>query len=110
MNTVQQVQNRAWIKFLKELLSGIAFDIVQPIMTVGCHKSNDITILDQSVSRFHTRLLWDSALTNWSLQIVSAFFSVRWVQLHLQPEQCSPVSSFDVAGSDYHDSCIRYCY
>src|SRR5438067_6262924 len=69
MNTVQQVQPRTWIKFLKGPLTGITFDIVQPITTIGRDRSNDIIVLDQKVSRFHARLLWDNG--SWRVEKLS---------------------------------------
>lgn len=74
MNTVQQVQPRAWIKFLKGPFSGMTFDIVQPITTIGRDKSNDIHVLDQKVSRFHARLLWDNG--SWRIEKLSQNNSV----------------------------------
>ena len=74
MNTVQQVQPQAWIKFLKGPLSGISFDIVQPITTIGRDRSNDITVLDQKVSRFHARLLWENG--TWRVEKISQSSSV----------------------------------
>ena len=74
MNTVEQVQIRAWVRFLKGPLSGTTFNIVQPITTVGRDRSNDITVLDQKVSRFHARLLWDDG--SWRVEKVSQSSSV----------------------------------
>ncbi|MDQ6662365.1 MAG: FHA domain-containing protein, partial [Chloroflexota bacterium] len=69
MNTVQQAQPRAWIKFLKGPLTGVTFDVVQPITTIGRDKSNDLAVLDQKVSRFHARLLWDNG--SWRVEKLS---------------------------------------
>jgi len=74
MSTVEQVQTRAWIKFLKGPLSGTTFDIVQPITTLGRDRSNDIAVLDQKVSRFHARLLWDDGA--WRVEKLSQTSSV----------------------------------
>ncbi len=74
MNSVKQVQTRAWIKFLKGPLSGTTFDIVLPITTIGRDRSNDITVLDQKVSRFHARLLQDDGA--WRVEKLSQTSSV----------------------------------
>ena len=74
MDMVEQAQHRAWIKFLKGPLSGTTFDIVQPITTIGRDRSNDITVLDQKVSRFHARLLRDNGL--WRVEKLSQTSSV----------------------------------
>src|SRR5947209_725946 len=74
MDTVPQVHPRAWITFLKGPLSGNTFDIVQPVTTIGRDRSNGITILDQKVSRFHARLLWDNG--SWKIEKLSQSSSV----------------------------------
>src|SRR5450755_616992 len=82
MNIVQQVQPRAWIKFLKGPLSGITFDIVQPITTIGRDKSNDITVRDQKISRFHAHLLWDNG--SWRVEKLSQTSSVTVAQQSIE--------------------------
>ncbi len=78
MDTVEPVQPQAWIKFLKGPLSGTTFDIVQPITTIGRDRSNDITVLDQKVSRFQARLLWDNG--SWRVEKLSQSSSITIAQ------------------------------
>src|SRR5947207_4019329 len=72
MNSAPQPQAR--IKFVKGPLNGNTFDIVQPITTIGRDRSNNITILDQKVSRFHARLLLDNG--SWKIEKLSQTNSV----------------------------------
>lgn len=74
MNMIQPAQPLASIRFLKGPLSGITFDIVQPITTIGRDRSNDITVLDQKVSRFHARLIWNNG--SWRIEKFSQKNSV----------------------------------
>ncbi len=82
MNTAQQAQPQAWIKFLKGPLSGTTIDIVQPTTTIGRDRNNDIAVPDQKVSRFHARLLWDNG--SWRIEKLSQTNSVTVAQQSIE--------------------------
>jgi ABC transport system ATP-binding/permease protein len=69
MNSDQTQQPLASIRFLTGPLSDSTFHITSPITTFGRDRSNDITISDQKVSRFHARLIYNDGL--WEIEKVS---------------------------------------
>src|SRR5215469_11760996 len=69
MDTLQHARPLAWIKFVRGPLSGVPFDIVQPITAIGRYKSNDLSVADRKVSRLHARLLWNDGA--WTIEKLS---------------------------------------
>lgn len=73
---------RAHVTFLKGPLSGTTFAIVQPVTTIGRDRSNDIIVLDQKVSRFQARLLWDKGV--WKIEKLSQTSTVTLNQQSIE--------------------------
>lgn len=69
MNPDQTPQPLASIRFLTGPLTNSMFHITSPITTIGRDRSNDITISDQKVSRFHARLIYSDGA--WEIEKVS---------------------------------------
>ncbi len=69
MNPDQTPQPLASIRFLTGPLTNSMFHITSPVTTIGRDRSNDITISDQKVSRFHARLIYSDGL--WEIEKVS---------------------------------------
>jgi len=69
MSTEQKSQVLASIRFLTGPLTNSTFDITTSITKFGRDRSNDIIISDQSVSRFHARLLYANDL--WKIENLS---------------------------------------
>ncbi|HEY6540680.1 MAG TPA: FHA domain-containing protein, partial [Ktedonobacteraceae bacterium] len=74
MNIAQQTPPPAAVRFLKGPLSGITFDLVQSITTIGRDKSNDLIVAVQKVSRFHARLIYNDG--EWRIEKLSQTSSV----------------------------------
>lgn len=69
MNLEQKPQTPASIKFLTGPLTNSTFHITRAITTIGRDRSNDITVLDQKISRFHARLIYSNG--SWSIEKLS---------------------------------------
>ncbi len=66
MNSEHKPQVLASLTFLSGPLTGRVFPVTNLITTLGRDRSNDITISDQNVSRFHARLMYKDAV--WSIE------------------------------------------
>lgn len=93
MDTVQEVQPRAWVKFVKGPLNGSTIEIIRSVTTIGRDKSNDITLLDPKISRSHTRLVYDNG--SWQLEKLS---QTSIVTLDQQPVEQSSLSHQALVG------------
>lgn len=69
MNLDQTPQPLASIRFLTGPLTNSTFHITRPVTTIGRDRSNDITVLDQKVSRFHARLVYSDG--SWEIEKLS---------------------------------------
>ena len=69
MNSEHKPQVLASLSFLSGPLTGRVFPITNLITTLGRDRSNDITISDQNVSRFHARLMCKDNV--WSIEKLS---------------------------------------